>query len=129
MIVVDILQFFSNQDIENWILNIIVLGTIFKLGDVLLKKINSRRENVDSDKIAVGTMNEVLQTVVLENTRKEMQLKSLEIRVQKLEERERHMLTRAAVHEAWDQMAFSILLSYNAEHPPPPPLYPPLPTD
>lgn len=43
-------------------------------------------------------------------------------RLNKLEERERHMLTRAAVHEAWDQMAFAALLAGNPNHPPPPPL-------
>lgn len=45
-------------------------------------------------------------------------------RVDKLEERERHMLTRAAVHEAWDQMAFSLLVAMNPHHPPPPPIVP-----
>lgn len=49
-------------------------------------------------------------------------LAGLEKRMDQLEERERHQLTRAAVHEAWDQIAFQMLLAQNPEHPPPPPL-------
>lgn len=49
-------------------------------------------------------------------------MRFLKDRVAKLEERERHMLTRAAVHEAWDQMAFAALVAMNPQHPPPPPL-------
>ena len=43
-------------------------------------------------------------------------------RIGLLEERERHMLTRAAVHEAWDTLALQTLLTMNPNHPPPPPL-------
>lgn len=43
-------------------------------------------------------------------------------RVEKLEERERHMLTRAAAHEAWDQMAFQIISQQQPDFAPPPPL-------
>lgn len=45
-------------------------------------------------------------------------------RLDKLEERERHMLTRAAVHEAWDQLAFGFIAGHDASFPPPPPLRP-----
>lgn len=54
--------------------------------------------------------------------KKAQRIDNLEHRLELLEERERHMLTRAAVHEAWDQMAFAILSQVNPEHPPPPPL-------
>lgn len=43
-------------------------------------------------------------------------------RVDQLEERERHMLTRAATHEAWDLMSFDLLSKINPDHPAPPPL-------
>jgi non-canonical (house-cleaning) NTP pyrophosphatase len=49
-------------------------------------------------------------------------VRGLERRMDKLEERERHQLTRAAVHEAWDQIAFQMLLAQNPDHPPPPPI-------
>lgn len=55
-------------------------------------------------------------------SKKAERIDNLERRLDLLEERERHMLTRAAVHEAWDQMAFAILSQVNPEHPPPPPL-------
>lgn len=51
-----------------------------------------------------------------------VELKNIKRRLSLVEERERHMLTRAAVHEAWDQMAFSILANMDPSHPPPPPL-------
>lgn len=50
------------------------------------------------------------------------EMAGLKGRVSTLEERERHMLIRAAVHEAWDQMAFAALVAQNPQHPPPPPL-------
>jgi septal ring factor EnvC (AmiA/AmiB activator) len=50
---------------------------------------------------------------------------NLKERVGKLEERERHMLTRAAVHEAWDRMSFEILSRMDPNHPHPPPLIAP----
>lgn len=48
----------------------------------------------------------------------------LEKRLGMIEERERHMLTRAAVHEAWDQLAFAFIAGHDASFPPPPPLRP-----
>lgn len=43
-------------------------------------------------------------------------------RIEKLEERERHALTRAAVHEAWDQLALAFVLKHDQNFPAPPPL-------
>lgn len=65
-----------------------------------------------------GIIAEVRQSEALKTQR----IETIEARLEKLEERERHMLTRAAVHEAWDQMAFAALLAMNPAHPPPPPL-------
>lgn len=77
----------------------------------------------------VDTIRSVLAEVriaELQKTNEISELKSdmhtLRDRLDKLEERERHSLTRAAVHEAWDQMAFAALLALNPRHPPPPPL-------
>jgi hypothetical protein len=113
----------SLQDIPDLVVSIFILGGMFKLGDIVLKKITSARENADTDAVAVTTLEKVLTTVVNEGGRKEAKLELLETRVSKLEERERHMLTRAAVHEAWDQMAFQFLVQHDPNHPPPPSLY------
>lgn len=69
---------------------------------------------------------EVLRGVIAElreeRTEATGRIDALEARMALLEERERHALTRAAVHEAWDQLAFATLLAHNPAHPPPPPL-------
>jgi hypothetical protein len=49
-------------------------------------------------------------------------IEALMERIGKLEERERHALTRAAVHEAWDQLALQFVLQHDKNFPPPPPL-------
>lgn len=49
-------------------------------------------------------------------------IESLMERIGKLEERERHALTRAAVHEAWDQLALAFVLQHDKNFPSPPPL-------
>lgn len=113
----------SLDDIPDLVVSIFILGGLFKVGDILLKKITSAREKADTDSVAVTTLEKALTTVVTEGGRKDARLELLEQRVGKLEERERHMLTRAAVHEAWDQMAFQLLVTYKEDHPPPPPLY------
>ncbi len=68
------------------------------------------------------TLRGIIAEVRASESKKAAQIESLESRVEKLEERERHMLTRAAVHEAWDQLAFQALIVQNPSHPPPPPL-------
>ena len=70
----------------------------------------------------VNTIREVLAEVRAERATIAERLGQVESRVELLEERERHMLTRAAVHEAWDSMAFAALVAMNPQHPPPPPL-------
>jgi hypothetical protein len=118
------LKTFTEIDtIPDLIMSIFILGGLFKVGDILLKKVTSNQERADTDSVAVATLEKALTSVVTEGGRKDAKLEGLERRVGKLEERERHMLTRAAVHEAWDQMAFQMLLSHNKEHPPPPPLF------
>lgn len=102
------------------------------LSAVLVKILNRRIDNATADKIkeearevAVGTAKaelEILRQVIADVRASERVLRE---RVDKLEERERHMLTRAAVHEAWDQMALAFIVSHDASFPPPPPLRPP----
>lgn len=70
----------------------------------------------------VGMLREVIAEVRASEAKKAERIDNLERRLDLLEERERHMLTRAAVHEAWDQMAFALLSQMNPDHPPPPPL-------
>ena len=79
-----------------------------------------RRSNATASD--VETLRKIIAEVRESEARKAARIDSLETRLDKLEERERHALTRAAVHEAWDQMAFAALLAMNPQHPPPPPL-------
>lgn len=63
----------------------------------------------------------------LESTNHNAQLRAdlnqMNRRVDKLEERERHMLTRAGVHEAWAQAAWVYITTrVDADYPAPPPL-------
>lgn len=112
---------------------VVALLGAFGVKDILLKKITSKKEEVENESFAIKTMKEVLITATSSQsdvskmfTENAVLLKTelaeIRGRVESLEERERHMLTRAAIHEAWDQIAFSMLLSQNPDHPPPPPL-------
>lgn len=73
----------------------------------------------------VKTIRDVLEEVRAQDAAKGQRLNALEERLQVLEERERHQLVRAAVHEAWDRLSYTTLLTQNPQHPPPPPLTPP----
>lgn len=85
----------------------------------------------------VDTLREVIQEVRTaareEKARDSARIDDLVLRVGKLEERERHALTRAAVHEAWDQLALAFVLKHDQNFPAPPPLadrgLPPSPDD
>lgn len=113
------------------------------LGAISTKFLNRRVDNATAEQIlaeaattaAEGTKTEVevirslLQEYRLEDQKKtesiitlRAELSLVNERLDKVEERERHMLTRAAVHEAWDQMAFKILSEIDPLHPEPPPL-------
>lgn len=70
----------------------------------------------------VGMLRDIITEVRNSEAKKVERIDNLERRLTLLEERERHMLTRAAVHEAWDQMAFTMLTQVNPDHPAPPPL-------
>jgi hypothetical protein len=72
----------------------------------------------------VTMLREIIGEVRTSEAKKTERIDNLERRLDLLEERERHMLTRAAVHEAWDQMAFAMLSQINPDHPAPPPLMP-----
>lgn len=77
--------------------------------------VSARRDDVDTLRSVIAELRDLRAG---DRTR----MDSLEARVLQLEERERHALTRAAVHEAWDQLAFATLTAQNPHHPPPPPL-------
>lgn len=72
----------------------------------------------------VQILRDIIAEVRLSEAKKQERLDSMEQRLVKLEERERHALTRAAVHEAWDQLSYNVLLQHVPNHPPPPPLRP-----
>ncbi len=108
-----------------------IVGLIGALGirELLAKVVDRRATAVATDKVKVETkateveiLRGVLQEVRDDSAEKSQRIARLEERMTKLEERERHQLTRAAVHEAWDQMSFALLVQYNPAHPPPPPL-------
>lgn len=115
------------------------------LGSVITKALNRPVDSATAEKLHAETRQaaqvtaasevETIRSVMseLRATEKEKtgqiaelkaDMSSMKDRLNKLEERERHMLTRAAVHEAWDQMAFAMLSQVNPEHPPPPPIVP-----
>lgn len=78
--------------------------------------------SANAKKTDVETLRQIIAEVRSSEAAKAARIDSLELRIDKLEERERHALTRAAVHEAWDQLAFQALLATNQAYPPPPPL-------
>lgn len=82
----------------------------------------TRVTDIAAAQAEVTLLREIIGEVRASEVKKVERIDNLERRLDLLEERERHMLTRAAVHEAWDQMAFALLSQLNPEHPPPPPL-------
>jgi hypothetical protein len=103
---------------------------------ILSKKMSTKKEVAEAESIAVRTSKEVIELVrddllmkVEDNSQLRERNAHLEAtqnelgrRIDKLEERERHMLVRAATHEAWDQMAFAKLSAMDGSFPEPPPL-------
>lgn len=95
---------------------------VAKLIDRENDKAERLKVNSEIRKDDVQVLRDVLVEVTRDSAEKSARLEILEERLDKLEERERHQLTRAAVHEAWDQMAFAMLTQHHPNHPPPPPL-------
>lgn len=91
-------------------------------GSTVTKLLNYKIDKATAKKTDVETLRSIIDEVKESDAAKGTLIRQLTTRISQLEERERHMLTRAAVHEAWDQMAFSMLIAQNPEHPPPPPL-------
>lgn len=92
------------------------------LGAVIVKWLNRDVDAATAMATRVTALGAIIDDLIASDARKAEQLASALERIDLLEERERHMLTRAAVHEAWDQMAFAVLVAQNPSHPPPPPL-------
>lgn len=84
-----------------------------------------RAEAESTAKRAASSEVDILRKIIAEvrdaEARKSQRIDALEKRLDKLEERERHMLTRAAVHEGWVQAAYATLVAQNPQYPPPPP--------
>lgn len=113
------------------------------LGAIIVKRMNKAVDQADVERIKAEAkeaaanvaqaelqiMRDILTEVRNNDSHKsellgryEADLSNLTSRVQHLEERERHMLVRAAVHEAWDQMAFQAIIQHRPDFAPPPPL-------
>lgn len=122
------------------VMSILGGGTIGVLG---VKLLNRRVDNATAEQIkaearrvaaeAAATEVENVRAVTQEYRRMyEMKntevaevkadLKQVNMRLDKVEERERHMLTRAGVHEAWDQMALAFIVKHDPDFQQPPPL-------
>jgi hypothetical protein len=116
------------------ILTVLGVGKLIELAVIkfLNRKIDtvaSQKATAETAKTEVETVRQVLEEVKAHSATKDLRIDKLEsdlsrveIRMEKMEERERHALTRAAVHEAWDQMSFQLLLQHFPDHPAPPPL-------
>lgn len=70
----------------------------------------------------VDNLRSIIAELRESEARKAERIDNLERRMLLLEERERHALTRAAVHESWDVLTFSKLFEQDPTYPPPPPL-------
>lgn len=124
---------------ETWTVVIAVI-TALGLRELLAKMIDRRATSAAVDATAASTAATEVETIravlaeVRANdqakterlTRVEAMLHQLEAEVRVLQERERHALTRAATHEAWDRMSFQLLQRIDPDHPAPPPLSGPL---
>ena len=117
-----------------------------KLLELLANKLLNRKiDNVTEDRVEaetakvaaetarteVETIRDVLKEVQAHSETKDKRIDKLEADVDflrqavvELQDRERHQLTRAAAHEAWDQMSFALLVKHFPDHPAPPPLTP-----
>lgn len=98
------------------------LGGLLGGGAVMVKWMDRGITRAQARKADIDNLRTIIDEVSTVSTRRGEEVEQLTRRVGVLEERERHMLTRAAVHEAWDQFAFAALVATNPQHPPPPPL-------
>lgn len=83
---------------------------------------DARAKEIDNMRAIVDEYKEMSQAKSDKIAALEASIVQLEARVDKVEERERHMLIRAGVHEAWDQMAFAFISQHDSTFQPPPPL-------
>jgi hypothetical protein len=129
---------------ESWLVTLIVgLFGGGALATVVVKLLSKNVDNATAEKIKaearstaqqtaageVDTLRQIIAEVRESEAKKTARIDALEQRLEKLEERERHALTRAAVHEAWDQLAFNFINGHDRNFPKPPPLsYRGLPT-
>ena len=105
-----------------WVAIMVAILGALGVRELLAKAIERVPTKMGNRRDEVAILRDVLVEVRASDAAKVTRIDALEIRIEKLEERERHALTRAAVHEAWDQMAFQMLVQHNPDHPAPPPL-------
>jgi hypothetical protein len=118
--------------VNGWALVSVLITALFGggAGGAVIIKLLSRpvdtatAAKIKSDKAAtdVDTLREIIAEVRASEAQKTARIDALEDRLNKLEERERHALTRAAVHEAWDQLAINFILLHDQNFPQPPPI-------
>lgn len=96
---------------------------------IIIKRMSRSVDSATAQKIlteATGSEIDNLRQIIAEvrdsDTVNRTRIGELGARVARLEERERHMLTRVAVHEAWDQLAFQAIFPNDQNFPEPPPL-------
>lgn len=96
---------------------------------IVLKVMDRDKDGATAEEMrarAKGTDVDALRGIIAElresEARKDERIERIEARLSKVEERERHALTRAAVHEAWDQLAIAFILTHDQNFPSPPPL-------
>lgn len=120
----------SNNSITIWVAVIAasaalggaLVGVLVKLLNRDVDRAAATASRSASRKDDVSVLREIIDELRDSETRKTERIDKLEERMAKLEERERHALTRAAVHEAWDQMTFALIVANHPGHPPPPPI-------
>ena len=111
-------------------MNVALLGSLLAVAAVIggafgmigVKLLSRDNDSANADQTRVQTLRDIITEVRSSEARKDQRIDELERRMTLLEERERHMLTRAAVHEAWDALAFQHISQGGVAFPPPPPL-------
>lgn len=92
--------------------------------DATAEELRARARGSDLD-----TLRGVIAELRTDKAEQAERIKNIEQRLTQVEDRERHMLTRAAVHEAWDQLAIAFILTHDQNFPKPPPLANPKPDE
>lgn len=110
------------QQWNQWVAIAVSVATALGLRELIGYLFNRKHSAAQTAATEVQTIRDVLYEVRANDAGKSVELSELRRRIDALEERERHRLTREAVHDAWDQMTYAAILLVNPAHPSPPPL-------